>query len=337
MRMGLLGVVASITVCTAATAQFSVQSQFATVSSVGMAYDHVADHVWVYPDFGSTLQRYSTAGALLGSVPRPGESANDADVEITVGPLTIGSTALPDGTLLFINGETGVADVYAIDKASGAVLATLNTAFGVSHVVGGAHHPQRGTLFLVQDRVPSGSAQDNLIAEVNPQTGTVLATFQTTTAAPTFTVNYGDIEVLNSGNLLVVSEDETQALELTPTGSFVALHNLPTGVVALAGVGFDPTSCEVWTIRTNGQVTRMAIGAGGPACVVPCDTIDFNNDGLYPDTADIDDFLSVFSGGPCSTDPVPGCSDVDFNNDGLFPDTADIDALLSVFSGGSCF
>ncbi len=67
-----------------------------------------------------------------------------------------------------------------------------------------------------------------------------------------------------------------------------------------------------------------------------CDSIDFNNDGLFPDTADIDDFLSVFSGGPCSTDPDPGCSDVDFNNDGLFPDTADIDSLLSVFSGGPC-
>jgi hypothetical protein len=42
----------------------------------------------------------------------------------------------------------------------------------------------------------------------------------------------------------------------------------------------------------------------------------------------------VFSGGPCSNDP--NCGDTDFNNDGLFPDTADIDSLLSVFSGGPC-
>jgi hypothetical protein len=67
-----------------------------------------------------------------------------------------------------------------------------------------------------------------------------------------------------------------------------------------------------------------------------CNDIDFNNDGLFPDTTDIDDFLSVFSGGPCSTDPAPGCDSIDFNNDGLFPDTLDIDSLLSVFSGGSC-
>ncbi|MFO0832893.1 MAG: Ig-like domain-containing protein [Phycisphaerales bacterium] len=64
-----------------------------------------------------------------------------------------------------------------------------------------------------------------------------------------------------------------------------------------------------------------------------CDTIDFNHDGLFPDTQDIDDFLTVFSGGPCSTNT---CGDIDFNNDALFPDTTDIDALLSVFSGGAC-
>ncbi|MFO0830950.1 MAG: hypothetical protein U0637_03795 [Phycisphaerales bacterium] len=81
--------------------------------------------------------------------------------------------------------------------------------------------------------------------------------------------------------------------------------------------GFSITSQRGWT------------DPDGPAC----DPLDFNNDGLFPDTADIDDFLSVFSGGPCSTST---CNDLDFNNDGLFPDTSDIDALLSVFSGGPC-
>ncbi len=64
-----------------------------------------------------------------------------------------------------------------------------------------------------------------------------------------------------------------------------------------------------------------------------CQCIDFNNDTLFPDTQDIDDFITVFSGGTCSTGT---CNDIDFNTDGLFPDTADIDAFLSVFSGGLC-
>lgn len=65
----------------------------------------------------------------------------------------------------------------------------------------------------------------------------------------------------------------------------------------------------------------------------PCDSIDFNNDGLLPDTQDIADFLLVFGGGAC---PTGTCGDVDFNNDGLFPDTTDIQSLLVAFSGGAC-
>jgi hypothetical protein len=335
MRASVIAAVAAGSVCSLSSAQFSTVTQFSTPTSVGVGFDHTTNTVWTYPSFGGTLNHYTASGTFIGTVPRPGVSANDADVEVTVAPLTLGSTLLPEGTLLFINGETDVAEVHAINMDTGALMASLTTAFGVSHVVGGAHHPQRGTLFLVQDRVPGGTAA-NRIGEVNAQTGAVLNTFTTTAVAPSFTVNFGDIEVLNSGNLLVVSDDETQALELTPTGALVGLYTLPTGVAALAGVGVDPTSCDVWVIRTNGQVTRMTIDAGGPVCILPCDSIDFNNDGLFPDTADIDDFLSVFSGGPCSTDPVPGCSDIDFNNDGLFPDTTDIDSLLSVFSGGPC-
>jgi hypothetical protein len=49
----------------------------------------------------------------------------------------------------------------------------------VSHIVGGAYHPERNTFFLVQDRVP-GSADENRIAEINSQTGAVINTVQVT-------------------------------------------------------------------------------------------------------------------------------------------------------------
>ncbi|HEX2838411.1 MAG TPA: hypothetical protein VHN77_09820 [Phycisphaerales bacterium] len=83
------------------------------------------------------------------------------------------------------------------------------------------------------------------------------------------------------------------------------------------------------TTGNRASLLRVAIPTGPT-----CDAIDFNADGLFPDTADINDFLSVFSGGPCTNDP--NCGDIDFNNDGLFPDTLDINALISVFSGGPC-
>jgi hypothetical protein len=90
-----------------------------------------------------------------------------------------------------------------------------------------------------------------------------------------------------------------------------------------------------WELIGPGNAPLNFFALGSPITTGPvCDSVDFNNDGLFPDTLDIDDFLSVFSGGGCSNDP--NCNDVDFNNDGLFPDTLDIDALLSVFSGGPC-
>ncbi|MFO0830217.1 MAG: hypothetical protein U0637_00100 [Phycisphaerales bacterium] len=88
----------------------------------------------------------------------------------------------------------------------------------------------------------------------------------------------------------------------------------------------------LFTTAGSVAASRLAF-LPGCAPTPTCDPVDFNNDGLFPDTQDIDDFLSVFSGGPCSTND---CSDIDFNNDGLFPDTTDIDAFLAVFSGGAC-
>ncbi len=102
-----------------------------------------------------------------------------------------------------------------------------------------------------------------------------------------------------------------------------------SGLGGVEGAYIDPQSGDFIfsTFAGNSQV----ISVRGFARF--CDGVDFNNDGLFPDTADIDDYLSVFSGGPCSTGD---CGDIDFNNDCLFPDTLDIDSLLSVFSGGGC-
>ncbi len=99
-------------------------------------------------------------------------------------------------------------------------------------------------------------------------------------------------------------------------------------------VGFSPGLVGPTGQDPCGAAGNISNQLETPPTGPSCDAIDFNGDGLFPDTADIDDFLSVFSGGACSNDPF--CGDIDFNNDGLYPDTADIDSLLNVFSGGAC-
>jgi T5SS/PEP-CTERM-associated repeat protein len=114
--------------------------------------------------------------------------------------------------------------------------------------------------------------------------------------------------------------------------------------------GYVPNLCDEFTIMTytsrSGAWTNIIEPPGVDVGIryeatravlffnsVECDGIDFNNDGVSPDTVDINDFLSVFGGGPCSTG---NCGDLDFNNDCVTPDTSDIDALLRVFGGGKC-
>ena len=90
--------------------------------------------------------------------------------------------------------------------------------------------------------------------------------------------------------------------------------------------GIGDQTCDEPITATN--IVNLTLDVG------QCDSIDFNNDAIFPDSSDIADFLSVFGGGPCSNDP--NCGDTDFNNDGIGTDPVDIEAFLSVYSGGPC-
>ncbi len=240
----------------------------------GLGYDVAQSIIWVYACSNASLHSYATDGSFLGSIPRPGESANDVDVEIAPEAFVLDTTALPAGTILFINGETGVAEIYALDPANGTVLATLVTAFGVSHVVGGAYHPFRDTIFLIQDNVP-GPSDENRIAEIDPLTGNVIQSFQITS---TFIVSFGDVDVSDStGNLFVVSSLETGTAEYTPDGTFVQEHLLPAGVSSLSGLGSDCAVREAWVAGTGGEVWHL----GEVPCLVgtPFCTANANSTG----------------------------------------------------------
>jgi hypothetical protein len=105
-------------------------------------------------------------------------------------------------------------------------------------------------------------------------------------------------------------------VQLVAGGSFLIFGSTPS-----------PNSC--------GEVlSPPATLAVGPCC----DSIDFNRDGVFPDLADIADFLFVYGGGLCPIDPPvgQGCNDAYFNNDGVFPDTQGVAKFIEVFGGGSC-
>jgi hypothetical protein len=222
---------------------------------IGVGFDRLTDTVWAYGTGSTSLRGYSRTGVQVASVPRPGEFADDADLDAASATLSLGGTIIPAGILLFTNGESGTADIYAVDPATGTVIAGVATTFGLSHVVGGSYHPGRGTVFLVQDRLPPGTVDDSKVAEVDPANGNVLNAFQI--PAP-FSIFYGDVEVsAATGNLFVVSSEESSIREITPTGTVVRDWALPAGVSSLSGIALDDARGEAWVSGTGGTIWRL--------------------------------------------------------------------------------
>jgi len=317
----------------AACGQLTVVSQFPSGGGhVGMGYSAQSDLVWVYDSSGSLLRSYSTAGVAGVTLPRPGASANDADIEVAPVDFMLNNVNVPAGSLLYIDGETGVAEVYAVNPTTGAVIATLVTQYGSSHVVGGGYHPGRGTLFLVQDKVAAATVE-NRVGEVNVTTGAVLNVFHVTAIRPTFTINYGDLDIANNGNLLIVSSDENTIAEFTPEGGFVAEHALPPGPSGLCGIGVRPGSCDLWVSSTGGTTWRLTMPSGHALCGPTCGNQDFNGDGDFGTDADIEAFFACLGGTCCATCWQGGS---DFNGDGDFGTDADIESFFRVLGGGNC-
>jgi hypothetical protein len=95
-----------------------------------------------------------------------------------------------------------------------------------------------------------------------------------------------------------------------------------------------------WNTNTGSFTPRwqFATTAGGNCGFVTfdggfpsCDSVDFNNNDVFPEDADILEFFNVLAGGSC-----PTCNDPDFNNNGVFPEDQDILDFFNVLAGGSC-
>ncbi|GDY00075.1 hypothetical protein LBMAG48_24780 [Phycisphaerae bacterium] len=97
--------------------------------------------------------------------------------------------------------------------------------------------------------------------------------------------------------------------------------NLPAGLSVL----------RLRSTRNGGFFVNAINVASG---VVPCDGIDFNNNTVFPEDADVIDFFNVLAGGDCS--PGNTCNDIDFNNNTVFPEDADVIDFFNVLAGGDC-
>jgi hypothetical protein len=115
-----------------------------------------------------------------------------------------------------------------------------------------------------------------------------------------------------------------------------------TGTVSIQTTGGTGTAGSHWEKRC---IVTSAGGCGSvtsnPATLTVldscCDSIDFNNNGVFPEDQDVVDFIDVLAGGqPVTCDPALGCNDIDFNNNDIFPEDQDVVDFFNVLAGGAC-
>jgi glycosidase len=91
-----------------------------------------------------------------------------------------------------------------------------------------------------------------------------------------------------------------------------------------SGTGNLGTAPNLNTVAGS-QFATLTLPAAG------CDSIDFNNNGVFPEDQDVVDLFDVLAGGGCA-----GCNDIDFNNNGVFPEDQDLIDFFTVLAGGAC-
>ena len=239
--------------------ELELMGSFSTRGGIGLAFDRFTDTIWTFG--GTTLRQYDLEGNLLVTLnPEIGESADDADLDFADADFSLAGVDIQAGTLLFTNGERTEAEVYAIGS-DGTVLSILETDFGNSHVVGSAYGVQRGTFFMLQDRVPADEL-DNLVGEVDANTGEVLNQFDLDELDNPFGIFFGDLEVNNeTGNLWIVSTSQSEILRLTPDGEELPRLIVPEGAegsLAASGIAIDEGRKQVYVQNNSGLVFRYA-------------------------------------------------------------------------------
>ncbi|HJR45490.1 MAG TPA: calcium-binding protein [Actinomycetota bacterium] len=254
--LSTVGLIAVMTVAASGPASASrLVSSFDTglPRLVAIAVDGQSNSLLVYEEFGETILEYSKAGAVVGDILRPGAASNDFDLDVAETGFTLGSGSVPAGGVLVANGDVSPPTLFGIDQVGNVTGEVALTGT----LVGASHHAARGSVFAVD-----WSA--DMIREIDPAgTGTLISEFPVApSGSPLFDVYYGDVAVSAlTGNLFVVSSNQSAVRELTPTGAFVQDYDLTAlGITGMSGIDIDPETGDAWIVTIDsGQVYRVVL------------------------------------------------------------------------------
>ncbi len=215
-------------------------------SLVAIAVDSSSGNVFVLPEFGAEIHEFTADGTLVNSIPRPGNNSNDFDLDVSLGPMTIGGVAIPADTLLAFNGDDNPERLYALDRATGAILTSV--ALDSISLVGGAHIDGSNDVVTVQ------FTGDDTIIRHNADDGVANGAFLP--GPQPFDIFYGDVDAAaTTRNLFLASSSQQVLRELTETGLCVrdvVVSDLD--ISGMSGVAVDDATGLVWLSTTGGDV-----------------------------------------------------------------------------------
>lgn len=214
----------------------------------GIGVDEVSGEVFVH-NRGSGITVLTPAGAVLRTLPSPGNLSNDFDLDIALRDIVIGGVTVPAGTLLAFNGDDSPERLYGLDPATGFVLASV--ALTSQSMVGGADVPAANGVVAI-DYV------SDQLRYLNPDTG---ATLSVVVQQLPFDINYGDVDYATlTDRLLLVSSNVPSIRELDGNG--FCMRDIPFGQLSIgqvSGIALDETRGDYWLSSTDGSVYRVKI------------------------------------------------------------------------------
>ena len=253
-RPGSLSVLVAAIAIATSPAGAQILSSFDPVGNqpVGVAYG--ADEVFVYDDFDAVIQVFDRAGTPLRTIPSPGASSNDYDLDYLDSPIVLGGVAVPGGSLLAANGDDSPDTLYALDPADGTVIASVG--IGNDATVGAAYDPATGLVYSLD-------WDNDLVRVFDPTDGSALGSFPVAPAgSPAFSIFYGDLDIDANGNLQIVTDVVESTRVLTTMGDYVEDFDLslisPAVNLDLTGIAFDLVRGEAWVTSRGGRVYQIA-------------------------------------------------------------------------------
>ncbi len=273
-RFMLVYLIAAAAAGTTAVGQVQLVDQFNTelgANLVGVGYDEESGELAVYRNFDQVIRLFDPAAASeMAQIDLPGNTANDFDIDVLRAPASINGILVPAHTLLILNGDDSPNRIYAVDPATGAILAEQiiqGWSGGAPRTsVGGSFHHGRGTFYAVD-------YHSDVVAEVDLADGAVLQEFSTG-----INVYFGDVEVSQAtGNLLVVTDRRSQIREISPDGLIMGdidvTEFVSTGSQGIAGIATDDAQGIVWLGLRHGQVVALSgvieeVELDAPTCAI---------------------------------------------------------------------